>query len=80
MGTHNINKNWLTLETINTILSKNLKLELSEEANNLVVKCRTYLDNKMSNNDKPIYGINTGFGALCDTEISENDLEKLQLS
>ena len=78
MGTHSINKNWLTLETINDIISNNTKIELSEEATELVVKCRTYLDNKMSDNDKPIYGINTGFGSLCDTEIQADDLKKLQ--
>ena len=78
MGTHQIDKNWLTLETINDIVANNKQLQLSEEAKDLVVKCRTYLDNKMSDNDKPIYGINTGFGALCDTEIQAADLEKLQ--
>ncbi|MBL4592379.1 MAG: histidine ammonia-lyase [Flavobacteriales bacterium] len=78
MGTHNINKNWLTLETVDDIISNNLKLELSEEATNLVVKCRTYLDEKLGRHDKPIYGINTGFGSLCDTEIPAADLEKLQ--
>ncbi len=78
MGTHQINKNWLTLETINDIVSNNKQLQLSEEATDLVVKCRTYLDHKMSTNDKPIYGINTGFGSLCDTEISADNLEDLQ--
>ena len=78
MAVHSINKNWLTLESIDTILSKNLKLELSKEATELVVKCRNYLDNKMLTNDKPIYGINTGFGSLCNTEISNEDLGKLQ--
>ena len=78
MGAHSINKNWLTIEIINDIVSNNTKIELSEEATELVVKCRTYLDNKMSNHDKPIYGINTGFGSLCNTEISNKDLSKLQ--
>lgn len=78
MATHQINKNWLTLETINVIVSENLTLELSEEATALVVKCRAYLDEKLGRHDKPIYGINTGFGSLCNTEISDNDLEKLQ--
>jgi histidine ammonia-lyase len=78
MGTHQINKNWLTLETINDIVTNNKQLQLSAESTELVVKCRTYLDNKMSDNDKPIYGINTGFGSLCDTEIQASDLEKLQ--
>lgn len=78
MGTHCINKNWLTLEIIDDIISNNKKLELSEEATALVVKCRTYLDEKLGRHDKPIYGINTGFGSLCNTEISEENLEKLQ--
>ncbi len=78
MGTHQINKNWLTLEIIDEIISNKKKIQLSEEVTDLVVKCRTYLDHKMSENDKPIYGINTGFGALCDTEIQAADLEKLQ--
>ena len=59
-------------------MSKNLQLELGKEATELVVKCRTYLDDKMSTNDIPIYGINTGFGSLCNTEISNEDLGKLQ--
>jgi histidine ammonia-lyase len=32
----------------------------------------------MANSKSPIYGINTGFGALCNTQISDKDLEQLQ--
>ena len=78
MEKHSINKNWLTLEIIDNIIASEVQLELSQEATALVVKCRNYLDNKMLNNDKPIYGINTGFGSLCNTEISNEDLGKLQ--
>jgi len=78
MGTHQINKNWLTLETINDIVTNNKQIQLSESATELVVKCRAYLDDKLGRHDKLIYGINTGFGSLCNTEISEDDLEKLQ--
>jgi histidine ammonia-lyase len=78
MGAHLINKNWLTLETINDIVANNQQIELSEDAIKDVLKCRTYLDNKLADNEDPIYGINTGFGSLCNTEISKNDLEKLQ--
>lgn len=78
MGVHQINKNWLTLATIQEIVSQNKKIELSTEAIALVEKCRNYLDNKLANNESPIYGINTGFGSLCNTEISKKDLEKLQ--
>ena len=78
MEIHHINKNWLTLASINDIVTNNKKLALSDEAIEAVNNCRTYLDNKLANNDEPIYGINTGFGSLCNTEISKNDLEKLQ--
>ena len=78
MGTHSINKNWITLETIDDIISNHKQIELSDEATALVVKCRAYLDEKLGRHEKPIYGINTGFGSLCNTKISEHDLELLQ--
>ncbi|PCI97282.1 MAG: histidine ammonia-lyase [Flavobacteriales bacterium] len=78
MGTHSINKNWITLEIVDTIISNNLKIELSKEATDLVLKCRAYLDEKLGRHEEPIYGINTGFGSLCNTQISNEDLGKLQ--
>jgi histidine ammonia-lyase len=54
-------------------------LALSEEAIVKIEKCRTYLDDKMkSNSDTVIYGINTGFGSLCNVKISNENLSKLQ--
>lgn len=67
-----------TLEDVNTILSKNEKLQLSDNAKKNISDCRAYLDKKVKSHPEPIYGINTGFGALCNVEIAENDLEKLQ--
>ena len=32
----------------------------------------------MESNDSPIYGINTGFGSLCNVKISNDNLSKLQ--
>ncbi|MDK2772880.1 MAG: histidine ammonia-lyase [Flavobacterium sp.] len=75
---HYISSDILTIEKINTIISQNLKLALSEEAKVLIAKCRTYLDKKMETNESPIYGINTGFGSLCNVKISEENLSKLQ--
>jgi len=67
-----------TLEDVNTILSKNVKLQLSDTAQKNITDCRNYLDKKVKSQKEPIYGINTGFGSLCNVEIAENDLEKLQ--
>mgnify|MGYP006190701429 FL=1 len=77
-NTHYISSDLLSIETINTIISNDYKLALSEEAKVNIVKCRSYLDAKMLSNDKPIYGINTGFGSLCNVKISDENLSKLQ--
>jgi histidine ammonia-lyase len=76
--THYISSELLSIEKINEIISHGLKIELSEEARVNIEKCRTYLDEKMKSHDKPIYGINTGFGSLCNVIISNENLSKLQ--
>jgi histidine ammonia-lyase len=78
MHTHFISKEHLSIDLIGTILKSNSKLALSESAITAIVKCRTYLDNKMANSTKPVYGINTGFGSLCDVKINAEDLSQLQ--
>lgn len=75
---HTITTAQLSLQTISEILSGNKKLSLSEEAKKNIVSCREYLDKKMASHQGPIYGINTGFGSLCNVVIPEADLEKLQ--
>ncbi|UOX33522.1 histidine ammonia-lyase [Flavobacterium sediminilitoris] len=75
---HYISSDLLSIEKINEIISYDLKLELSEEARANIVKCRSYLDDKLKLNDNPIYGINTGFGSLCNVKISNENLSKLQ--
>lgn len=75
---HYISADLLSIEKINEIISHDLKLELSEEARINIEKCRNYLDEKMKSHDKPIYGINTGFGSLCNVKIAGENLSKLQ--
>jgi len=75
---HYISSDILSLESVNTILSQDMKLALSEEARGNIEKCRTYLDRKMQTQDAPIYGINTGFGALYNVKIDADNLSKLQ--
>ncbi|MCB9246409.1 MAG: histidine ammonia-lyase [Flavobacteriales bacterium] len=55
-------------------------LELSERALERVRRCNAYLLNKIDETIEPIYGINTGFGALCHTSVDSGDLVKLQLN
>jgi histidine ammonia-lyase len=78
MSTFTITSEWISLETLEHILDNNLKLELSENSKKQILNCRQYLDDVMKNEDRIIYGINTGFGSLCDTVIPKSDLEQLQ--
>jgi histidine ammonia-lyase len=73
-----ISSDILDLAPIREIIEKDMKLALSEEARLNVIKSHKYLVNKMKVNDSPIYGINTGFGSLCNVEISSDNLSKLQ--
>ena len=73
-----LNNQWLKLEDIQTILDKNQKIDLGETARKAIIDCRTYLDEKIESSDRLYYGINTGFGSLCDTAISKDDLTTLQ--
>lgn len=54
------------------------KLLLSEAAKTKIRNNRHYLEQKIERHPKPIYGINTGFGSLCDTQISPQQLNDLQ--
>lgn len=78
MSQYTIHLDYIELTEFEQIINDNLKLSLSSDSANTVLACRAYLDQKMQDSDKLIYGINTGFGSLCDTAISSNDLEALQ--
>jgi len=78
MKKHLISNEFLSLEIIRKIITKKVKIELSEESKNAVEKCRAYLDAKMEKQTAPVYGITTGFGSLCNTAISKEDLSQLQ--
>ena len=68
----------ISIEEIQDIIDNNKQIKLSDNAKARIVKCRTYLDEKLANNHQPIYGINTGFGSLHSTKISNENLVQLQ--
>ncbi|TMO27219.1 MULTISPECIES: histidine ammonia-lyase [Pseudoalteromonas] len=67
----------LTLDSVNAIAAGTLEAELCQEAIDKINKSRQNVD-KMAASDKAIYGINTGFGPLCDTQISPEETNLLQ--
>ncbi len=68
----------LDFTTIKTILKENSRIALSEKAEELIQKGRKYLDKKIASSDAPLYGINTGFGALRNVKIAPKDYATLQ--
>jgi histidine ammonia-lyase len=65
-------------DEIAEILNENRELVLSDEVKELITSCRRYLDRRLENEKEVIYGINTGFGSLCDKVISTENLGLLQ--
>ncbi len=75
---HTISPAPLSFKIIEAILEENKKLILSDESVALIQKSKAFLDRKLAESEDPIYGINTGFGALCDIKVSKAELSKLQ--
>ena len=76
--THIISSAHLSLERIKEIIDNHEQLALSKESIAAIEKCRKYLDSKMEDIDRPVYGITTGFGSLYNITIPAEDLSQLQ--
>lgn len=80
MDKHLISAEHLTIDRIEEIIVKGYKLELSEDAVQRIVHCREYLDKKIASSTKPVYGVTTGFGSLCNVSIGRDYLAQLQIN
>lgn len=78
MKTHVISSQFLGIDKVEKIIQSKAKISLSKESAEAVQKCRQYLDEKMEHSDVPVYGVTTGFGSLCNTSVSKEDLSTLQ--
>ena len=77
---HKISAEHLTIERIGEIVYNGYKLELSDDARNRIVRCREYLDQKIAETTRPVYGVTTGFGSLCNVSVDADDLAQLQIN
>lgn len=75
---HSIDTSRLSIERVKQIISKHEQIELSTGAIKAIEKCRKYLDSKMEDIGRPVYGVTTGFGSLCNITIPVEDLSTLQ--
>jgi len=67
----------LTVAKVMAIAAGDLKATLTADAIKKVTDCRTKVETMASTN-KAVYGINTGFGPLCDVQITPDETSKLQ--
>ena len=80
MNVHYISAEHLTIQRIGEIIDKGYRLELGDDARARIVHCREYLDKKIEDNSKPVYGVTTGFGSLCNVSIGHDYLAQLQIN
>ena len=67
----------LTVDKVIAIAQGKLHAELTNETIEAIKSCRAKVE-KMASGDKAVYGINTGFGPLCDVQITPAQTSKLQ--
>ncbi len=67
----------LTVEKAIAIAKNNLKGVVCNTAIEKVTTCRKKVET-IANSTKAVYGVNTGFGPLCDVQITPNETSKLQ--
>jgi histidine ammonia-lyase len=67
----------LTIPIVLDIANGNIKGMISEEAKSKIEKSSHYVQQIVSENTT-VYGVNTGFGILANTKISEGDTRTLQ--
>ena len=78
MNKHIISDKHMTIDRVKEIIDNHMQLELGKEAIAAIEKCRKFLDSKMEDIGRPVYGVTTGFGSLCNITIPAEDLSQLQ--
>ncbi len=69
----------LTLEQIASVATNNNHVRLADDARPRIQASRTVVEDVLRQG-RVVYGVNTGFGKLCDVHIPTSELEALQLN
>ena len=80
MDQFTVNNQWLTLEELEAVLNSSSEVVLGSQAILAIENGFTFLQSKLKEEGAIHYGINTGFGSLCNTVISAEDLNQLQVN
>lgn len=68
----------ITGDDVMTFIASGQPMVISDDIKARLNKVRTYLEEKSATRKAPIYGVNTGFGSLCNTVIAADELGTLQ--
>lgn len=68
----------LSLALVYNYLHQSPHLALSEPSAQAIETGKSWMDAFLLEQKQPVYGINTGFGSLCETRISSHNLQTLQ--
>ena len=71
--------NTLSPAEVYAVATDNLEINLSEDSWSRIVKSRKVVEDILQSGEV-VYGINTGFGSLVDTNISREKLQDLQIN
>ena len=78
MAIYKISSEEIDIDKLEELIQPGQRIGLSEEAKSKINTCRNYLNRKLKEVKEPIYGINTGFGALYNKSVPEKSLSELQ--
>jgi histidine ammonia-lyase len=77
---HEISPDLLTLDRLAFLLRDGGAVGLSARSRERIAACQAFLEAKITGTDQTYYGINTGFGALCQVPVGPAEREALQVN
>jgi len=69
----------LSIDDVIAVAKGDVVVGYDEKTKEKLIKCRNFVESILDD-DKPVYGINTGFGILSDVKIEHENLEELQIN
>jgi len=66
------------IDSVAQLLKEDSQIELSAATKEAISNCYNFLHQKIAATDASFYGINTGFGSLCNIKVSNTQLTELQ--
>lgn len=68
----------LSIDLLECVFKSGRPIDLADATKTKVAQSYAYLQEKIRSSDTLIYGVNTGFGSLCNVQIPAQDLQNLQ--